>query len=248
VDRSSYVRNVMNANAWHFNYNLAKFGKPVDRSEWDMTPQTYNAYYNPSNNEIVIPGCNIIVPGYEKTLADDAILYAIIGGSTVGHEITHGFDDQGCKYDEQGNLNNWWTEGDSAKFMARTRLIVEQYSEYNPVDGLHINGETTQGENIADLAGITMGYEAFKQTRQFREKQEIAGLGPEKRFFLGYALGWMINQRPEGIANQVKSDVHSPAKYRVNGPLSDLTPFYEAFQVTEKDRMWRPLEKRVRIW
>jgi putative endopeptidase len=248
VDRTSYVRNVMSANAWHFGYNLAKFGKPVDRSEWGMTPQTYNAYYNPSNNEIVIPGSNIIVPGYEKTLADDAILYAIIGGSTVGHEIIHGFDDQGCKYDEQGNLNNWWTAEDSAKFLARTRMIVEQYNEYNPVDGLHINGEMTQGENIADLAGITMGYDAFKKTRQFREKKEIAGLGPEKRFFLGYALGWMINQRPEGVANQVKSDVHSPAKYRVNGPLSDLTPFYEAFQVTEKDRMWRPLEKRVKIW
>ncbi|MCX6555676.1 MAG: M13 family metallopeptidase [Candidatus Aminicenantes bacterium] len=248
VDRTSYVRNVMNANAWHSDYNLAKFGKPVDRSEWEMTPQTYNAYYNPSNNEIVIPGSNIIVPGYEKTMADDAILYAIIGGSTVGHEIIHGFDDQGCKYDELGNLNNWWTAEDSAKFLARTRMIVEQFNEYNPVDDLHINGEMTQGENIADLAGITMGYEAFKKTRQFREKKEIAGLGSEKRFFLGYALGWMINQRPEGIANQVKSDVHSPAKYRVNGPLSDLTPFYEAFQVTEKDRMWRPLEKRVKIW
>jgi putative endopeptidase len=248
VDRTSYVRNVMNANAWHFNYNLAKFGKPVDRSEWEMTPQTYNAYYNPSNNEIVIPGSNIIVPGYEKTLADDAILYAIIGGSTVGHEITHGFDDQGCKYDEQGNLNNWWTAEDSAKFLARTRMIVEQYNEYNPVDDLHINGEMTQGENIADLAGITMGYEAFKKTRQFREKKEIAGLSPEKRFFLGYALGWMINQRLEGVANQVKSDVHSPAKYRVNGPLSDLTPFYEAFQVKAGDRMWRPAEKRVKIW
>jgi putative endopeptidase len=248
VDRSSYVRNVMRANRWHFNYNLSKFGKPVDRGEWDMTPQTYNAYYNPSNNEIVIPGSNIIVPGYEKVLADDAILYAIIGGSTVGHEITHGFDDQGCKYDEQGNLHNWWTAEDSAKFAARTRMIVEQFNEYNPVDGLHINGEMTQGENIADLAGITMGYEAFQKTRQFREKQVVAGMGPAQRFFLAYALGWMINQRPEGIANQVKSDVHSPAKYRVIGPLSDLPAFYEAFQVKAGDRMWRPPEKRVKIW
>jgi putative endopeptidase len=248
VDRSSYVRNVMNANSWNFNYNIAKFGKPVDRTEWGMTPQIYNAYYNPSNNEIVIPGSNIIVPGYEKVLADDAILYAIIGGSTIGHEITHGFDDQGCKYDELGNLNNWWTEEDSAKFNARTRMIVDQFNEYNPVDSLHINGEMTQGENIADLAGITMGYEAFKKTRQFKEMKEIAGLGPEQRFFLAYAMAWMINQRPEGIANQVKSDVHSPAKYRVIGPLSDLTAFYEAFQVKVGDRMWRPAEKRVKIW
>lgn len=248
VDRSSYVRNVMNANLWHFNYNLAKFGKPVDRSEWEMTPQTYNAYYNPSNNEIVIPGCNIIVPGYEKVLADDAILYAIIGGSTIGHEITHGFDDQGCKYDELGNLNNWWTAEDSAKFSARTRMIVEQFNGYNPVDNLYINGEMTQGENIADLAGITMGFEAFKKTPQFKEMKMVAGLGPRKRFFLGYALGWMINQRPEGIANQVKSDVHSPAKYRVNGPLSDFNPFYKTFNVQAGDAMWRPVKKRVKIW
>jgi putative endopeptidase len=248
VDRSSYVRNVMNANLWHFKYNLAKFGRPVDRSEWEMTPQTYNAYYNPSNNEIVIPGSNVIVPGYEKVLADDAILYAIIGGSTVGHEIIHGFDDQGCKYDELGNLNNWWTAEDSAAFSARTRMIVEQYNEYNPVDSLHINGEMTQGENIADLAGITIGFEAFKKTSQFSEMKMIAGQGPRERFFLGYALGWMINQRPEGIANQVKSDVHSPAKYRVNGPLSDLTAFYTTFKLKETDKMWRPPEKRVKIW
>lgn len=248
VDRSSYVKNVMNGNTWRFNYNMAKYGKPVDRSEWEMTPQTYNAYYNPSNNEIVVPGSNIIVPGYERVMADDAILYSIIGGSTFGHEITHGFDDQGSKYDENGNLSSWWTPEDSIKFYAKTRLIVEQFNEYNPVDSLYINGEMTQGENIADLAGITMGYQAFKKTKQYKDKESIAGLNPDQRFFLAYALAWMINQRPEGIANQVKSDVHSPAKYRVIGPLSDITEFYDAFGVKEGDKMWRPEDKRVKIW
>jgi putative endopeptidase len=162
IDRSSYVRNVMNANRWEFNYMINKYGKPVDRSEWNMEPQTYNAYYNPSNNEIVVPGCNIIVPGYERKLADDALLYSVIGGSTFGHEITHGFDDQGSKYDEKGNLHNWWTPEDSLRFYKKTGMIVKQFDGYIAVDSLHINGSLTQGENIADLGGIVMGYEAFK--------------------------------------------------------------------------------------
>ena len=164
VDRNSYVRNVMNANKWEFNYMIAKYGKPVDRTEWSMQPQTYNAYYNPSNNEIVVPGCNIIVPGYERKMADDALLYSVIGGSTFGHEITHGFDDQGSKYDELGNLNNWWTSEDSAKFYTKTKMIVNQFNSYIAVDNLHINGELTQGENIADLGGVMMGYEAVSYT------------------------------------------------------------------------------------
>jgi len=248
ADRSSYVKNAMNANRWNFAYNISKFGKPVDRTEWEMQPQDYNAYYNPSNNEIVVPGCNIIVPGYERKLADDALLYSIIGGSTFGHEITHGFDDQGCKYDEKGNLYNWWTKEDSSRFFARTRLIVEQFNRYIAVDSLHINGELTQGENIADLAGLIMGYEAFKKTRQFKSKEMIAGLNPDQRFFLGYALAWMINMRPEAVANQVRSDEHSPAKFRVIGPLSDIPEFYTTFRLKHGDAMWRPDSLRVRIW
>jgi putative endopeptidase len=213
-----------------------------------MHPQTYNAYYNPSNNEIVVPGCNIIVPGYERVLADDAILYAIVGGSTFGHEITHGFDDQGSKYDAQGNLSNWWTPEDSARFYAKTAGIVEQYDAYRVVDSLYVNGDATQGENIADLGGIMMGYEAFKKTKQVRDGKKIAGLTPDQRFFLGYALAWMINLRPESLANQVKTDVHSPAKFRVNGPLSNMPEFYAAFGVKEGDAMWRPDSLRIRIW
>jgi putative endopeptidase len=248
TDRSSYVRNVMSANRWSFDYMITKFGKPVDRTEWGMEPQTYNAYYNPSNNEIVVPGCNIIVPGFEHKLADDAILYSIIGGSTFGHEITHGFDDQGSNYDERGNLNNWWTPEDSTKFAEKTKMIVQQFDSYIAVDSLHINGELTQGENIADLGGVIMGYGAFKRTKQYTSQEVIAGLSPARRYFLGYALAWMINERPEAIATQVRSNEHSPAKFRVIGPLSNMPEFYAAFGVKKGDAMWRPDSLRVKIW
>ena len=248
VDRNSYVRNVMNANKWEFEYMISKYGKPVDRTEWSMQPQTYNAYYNPSNNEIVVPGCNIIVPGYERKMADDALLYSVIGGSTFGHEITHGFDDQGSKYDELGNLNNWWTSDDSAKFYTKTKMIVNQFNSYIAVDNLHINGELTQGENIADLGGVMMGYEAFKKTSQYKKHESIAGLDPDKRFFLGYCLAWMVNERPEAIANQIKSNEHSPAKYRVIGPLTNMPEFYKIFDIKKGDKMYREDSVRVKIW
>ena len=247
IDRSSYVKNVMNANKWGFNYMIHKLGKPVDRMEWDMQPQTYNAYYNPSNNEIVIPGCNIIVPGYEGKMADDALLYSIIG-ATFGHEITHGFDDQGCKYNESGNLSNWWTKEDLEKFNAKTKMIVNQFNDYVAVDSLHINGSLTQGENIADLGGVIMGYEAFKKTKQYKDKELIAGLNPSQRYFLGYALAWMLNMRPEAMANQIKSNEHAPAKWRVLGPLSNMPEFYATFGIKQGDAMWRPENQRVKIW
>jgi putative endopeptidase len=247
IDRSSYVRNVMNANQWEFNYMIAKYGKPVDRSEWDMEPQTYNAYYNPSNNEIVMPGCNIIIPGYERILADDALLYSNIG-ATFGHEITHGFDDEGSKYNEQGNLENWWTSVDSLKFFTKTKMIVQQFNEYIAIDSLHINGDLTQGENIADLAGTMMSYEAFKKTSQYRGQEAIAGLNPDQRFFLGYAFAWMVNERPEAIANQVRSNEHSPVKFRVIGPLTNMPEFYASFGIKKGDAMWRADSMRVKIW
>ncbi|MFM7054040.1 MAG: M13 family metallopeptidase [Bacteroidota bacterium] len=248
VDRNSYVRNVIAANKWEMAYNTNKFGKPVDRNEWFMYPQTYNAYYNPSNNEIVVPGSNIIVPGYERVMADDAILYSIIGGSTFGHEITHGFDDQGAKYDVNGNLENWWTPEDSTRFFAKTKMVVEQFNQYLVVDSLRINGEMTLGENIADIGGIMMGYEAFKKTKQYTEKQNIAGLSPDQRFFLGYALAWMINTRPESLAEQVRSDVHSPAKFRVIGPLANMRDFHSTFGVKPGDAMHRADSLIVNIW
>jgi putative endopeptidase len=248
IDRSSYLRNAMEAKAWQFRYMIAKYGKPVDRTEWGMEPQTYNAYYNPSNNEICVPGCNVIIPGYERRLADDALLYSIIGGSTIGHEITHGFDDQGSKYDEAGNLNNWWTTEDSVRFVARTKMIVRQFDAFVAVDTLRVNGDMTQGENIADLGGIMMGYEAFRKTAQERRKESIAGLTPDQRFFLGYALAWMVHERPEVISNQVRSDVHAPAKFRVLGPLANMPEFFAAFRIGPGERMWRAEQDRVKIW
>ena len=247
ISRNSYIENVKSANRWRTNYMISKYGKPVDRTEWGMQPQTYNASYNASNNEICIPGCNIIVPGYEGKLADDALLYAIIG-ATFGHEITHGFDDQGSKYNPLGNLQNWWTPDDSIKFYSKTKMIVNQYNKYIAVDSLHINGELTQGENIADLGGTIMAYEAFKKTDQYKNNIIIAGLNPSQRFFLGYALAWMVNERPETVASQVKSNEHSPAKFRVNGPLSDMPEFYQAFGVKEGDALWVPDSLRVKIW
>jgi len=248
ISRESYVKNVIASNRWEMQYMTGKFGKPVDRNEWFMYPQTYNAYYNPSNNEIVVPGCNIIVPGYERVMADDAILYSIIGGSTFGHEITHGFDDQGAKYDANGNLENWWTTEDSTRFFAKTKMVVDQFNQYLVVDSLRINGEMTLGENIADIGGIMMGYEAFKKTKQYTGKQNIAGLSPDQRFFLGYALAWMINTRPESLAEQVRSDVHSPAKFRVIGPLANMREFHRTFGVKPGDAMYRPDSLIVNIW
>lgn len=248
VDRSTYCANVLRANAWMFADRVAKFGKPVDRTEWSMYPQTYNAYYNPSNNEIAVPACNILVPGFERQMADDAILYGIIGGSTFGHEITHGFDDQGSQYDENGNLKNWWTEEDRAKFIARTNMIVAQYSAYTVLDSLHINGDATQGENIADLGGAVMGYEAFKKTSQYKENKVINGLTPDERYFLGYAYAWMVNTKEESVARRIMTDVHSPPEFRVIGPLSNMPEFYKTFGVKPGDAMYRPDSLRIVIW
>ena len=248
IDRSSYVRNVLAVNKWYSGYIMSKYGRPVDRTEWDMEPQTYNAYYNPSNNEIVVPGCNILVPGYEHVMADDALLYSVIGGSTFGHEMTHGFDDQGSKYNAEGNLDNWWTSEDSIKFTDKTKMVVKQFNEYIAVDSLHINGELTQGENIADIGGIMMGYEAFKKTDQYRKKITIGGLNPDQRFFLGYAMAWMENERPEAVANQVRSNEHSPSKFRVLGPLSNMPEFFSTFGIKAGDPMWRAMEARITIW
>ena len=248
IDRNSYCSNVMKANAWEYNYMISKYGKVVDRSEWSMNPQTYNAYYNPSNNEIVVPACNILVPGFEGRMPDDAILYGIIGGSTFGHEITHGFDDQGSQYDENGNLNNWWTPEDLKKFQVKTKLIVSQFNDYTILGNKHINGDATQGENIADLGGVVMGFEAFKKSEQYKTKQKISNLSPEQRYFLAYGYAWMVNIKDEALASQIMTDVHAPAQFRINGPLSNIPDFYEAFHIKKGDKMFRPEALRVKIW
>ncbi|HEY8936202.1 MAG TPA: M13 family metallopeptidase, partial [Cyclobacteriaceae bacterium] len=248
VDRNSYCTNVMHASEWSYNYMIAKYGKPVDKTEWAMYPQTYNAYYSPGNNEIAVPACNILVPGFEGRMPDDAILYGIIGGSTFGHEITHGFDDQGSQYDENGNLKNWWTKQDREKFVAKTKLIVEQFNKFKVLDSMHVNGDATQGENIADLGGAVMGYEAFKKTQQFKENKMINGLTPAQRYFLAFGYAFMINSKDESLAQQIMVDVHAPAKFRVNGPLSNIPEFYKSFNIKEGDVMYRHDSLRVVIW
>lgn len=247
IDKSSYCKNVMAVNKWAFNFMKNKYGKPVDRTEWGMYPQTYNAYYNPSNNEICVPACNILVPGFEGRMPDDAVLYGIIGGSTFGHEITHGFDDQGSQYDEKGNLNNWWTADDLKKFKAKTGLIVSQYSKFK-VGDKNVNGEATQGENIADLGGVVMGYEAFKKTNQYKNKEIISGLNPDQRYFLAYGYAWMVNYTKEALMQQVMTDVHSPAEFRINGPLANIPEFYKAFNIKPNTPMYQPDSLRVQIW
>jgi putative endopeptidase len=248
ISRESYAANMLWAQRWHFDDDVAKFGKPVDRTEWEMTPQTYNAYYSPTSNEIVLPAGIFMIAGLRDEDADDAIVYGYAAASTIGHEITHGFDDQGRQYDQDGNLKDWWTAEDAERFNARAQVMVEQFNAYEPIPGLHINGEATLGENIADLGGVVLGLDAFKKTEQYKRGEKIAGLTPVQRYFLGYALGWLGHPREERLRQLLLSDVHSPAKYRVNGPFANLPEFYAAFGVKPGDSMWRAPEQRVHIW
>ena len=248
IDRGPFVLNVQRANEWWHNYQVNKLGKPVDRDEWVMTPQTWNAYYNPSNNEIVLPAGIFAVPGMRDEDLDDAFVYGYAGASTIGHEITHGFDDQGRQYDEMGNLHDWWMPLDAAQFNDKAKFIIHQFNEYNPVDTLHINGEATQGENIADLGGVLLGLDAFKKTDAYKSGKKIGGLTPLQRYFLGYSYSWMFKVRKEKLANQVMSDVHSPAKQRVNGPVVNVPEFYEAFNIQPGSKMYKADSLRVHIW
>ncbi|HET7118212.1 MAG TPA: M13 family metallopeptidase, partial [Hanamia sp.] len=186
IGKESYVQNLINARTWWHNFEMNKLGKPVDRDEWTMYPQTYNAYYDPSNNEIVFPAAAFIVPGYADKDLDDATMYGYVGASYIGHEITHGFDDQGRLYDAKGNLHNWWTKNDSAEFAKRAAVIIKQFDEYEPLPGVHINGRATQGENIADLGGLEIGITAFKKSDAYKKNETLWGLTPMQRFFMGY--------------------------------------------------------------
>ena len=248
IDRSSLAANVMRANQWQYDYQLHKLGRPVDRTEWGMTPQTYNAYYNGSNNEIVLPAAAFAIPTLLDADADDALVYGYAGASTIGHELTHGFDDEGSQYDAHGNLHEWWSPADRRRFNQRVAGIVRQFNGYTLLDSLHINGRATAGENIADLGGIVIGLDAFKKTDEYKAGKKVAGLTPVQRYFLGYALGWQMHVRDESLASQLLTDVHSPAQYRVNGPMADVPAFYDAFQVKPGQKMYRPDSARVKIW
>ena len=247
ISRSSYLGNMIQANIFWHNYNANKLGKPVDRTEWDMTPQTYNAYYNPSNNEIVLPAAIFLVPGAKDEEIDDAVVYGYGAASTIGHEMTHGFDDEGRQFDAKGNLKGWWQPEDSVKFTKHAQMLVDQFNGYL-VYGQHVNGKATLGENIADLGGIVIGLDAFKKTEQYKEGKTINGLTPVQRYFLGYSLGWLTQNRKEALLSTIITDVHSPAFLRVNGPFTDVPEFYEAFHIKKGDKMWLDPDKRVKIW
>jgi putative endopeptidase len=247
LERDSYVRNQIRTNRWWFRYYVDKLGKPVDRTEWDMTPQTYNAYYDGSKVEIVLPAAAFLVPGVPDSLLDDAILYSYAGASTIGHEITHGFDDEGRQYDADGNMRPWWTDADSSQFAQRAKVLTDQFDAF-VVGDRHVRGFATLGENIADLGGLVIGYDAFKKTEEWKRGEPVNGLTPDQRFFLGYALSWLGHERPEALTHQIMTDVHAPRAFRVNGPLSDMPEFYKAFGVKPGDAMYRDDAHRARIW
>ena len=246
VSRESYIANYFNSSEFWFKYNLNKLGNPVDKDEWEMLPQTVNAYYNPVNNEIVFPAA-IMQPPFFDAKADDAVNYGAIG-AVIGHEFSHGFDDQGSKYDAQGNLNDWWTAEDRKLFDERTKVLVNQFNQFEVLDSVFVNGELTLGENIADLAGLTVSYDAYLRSLIGKQRTNIDGYTPEQRFFIGFGQVWRGHARSEFLRQQVITDPHSPAKFRVLGPLSNMPQFYNAFGVKKGDGMWRDESAHAKIW
>lgn len=246
ISRDNLFGNVKNSRLVEHNREMAKLGKPVDRGEWFMFPQTVNAYYNPSMNEVVFPAA-ILQPPFFNMDADDAVNYGGIG-AVIGHELTHGFDDQGRKSDGDGKLTDWWTKEDAEKFKERAAKMVAEYNAFNPIDTLHVNGKLTLGENIADLGGCTISYHAYQNTLGGKKAPVIDGLSGDQRFFLGWAQVWASKSRPDEIRRRLKTDPHSPTEYRCNGITSNMTEFYKAFGVKEGDKMFRPADVRVKIW
>jgi putative endopeptidase len=247
IKSNDYLGNILRIRQFNYQYNLAKIGQPVDKSEFGMTPPTVNAYYSPVQNEIAFPA-GILQPPFFDFKADDAVNYGAIG-AVIGHEITHGFDDQGSQYDAEGNLKMWWTKEDRAKFEALANRVVEQYNGYTVLDSVHVNGKLTLGENIADLGGVTLAYDALQ--RQYQKKgrpKNIGGFTPEQRFFIGFGQIWRAKYRNEAMLQRIKTDPHSPGEYRANGTLSNVPYFFEAFQVKEGDKMRLPKEKITVIW
>ena len=245
IKPNTLLENVMNANYYDYKDNIDKLGKPIDKGEWGMYPQTINAYYNPTMNEIVFPAA-ILQPPFFNPDADDAINYGGIGG-VIGHEFSHGFDDQGSQYDGDGNLSNWWSDEDRANFSERTSKLVNQFNEYTVPEDNHVNGQLTLGENIADLAGITLSYYALQKAMEGKKDPMIDGFTYQQRFFLGWAQVWHTNIKDEAVINMVKTNPHSPAKYRILGPLTNLVEFDKAFDCSEGN-MVAADSLRVTIW
>ncbi|HET8650116.1 MAG TPA: M13 family metallopeptidase [Gemmatimonadales bacterium] len=246
IVRNDLLGNAMRSNAFSYDYMVSRLGKPVDRSRWGMTPQTVNAYYNPSNNEIVFPAA-ILQPPFFNVDADDAVNYGGIG-AVIGHEISHGFDDQGRKSDGEGNLRDWWTPADAKAFEARAEKLAAEYSAYMPVDSLHINGKATLGENIGDLSGMAVALRAYHMSLGGKPAPVIDGYTGDQRFFMGWAQVWRTKTREAALRRQLLTDPHSPGQYRAFVPETNLDAFYQAFDIKPGDGMYRAPEDRVTIW
>ena len=246
IKKDQLLANYQNAKLAEYQREISKLGKPIDREEWFMTPQTVNAYYSANMNEIVFPAA-ILQPPFFNLEADEAVNYGAIG-AVIGHEMTHGFDDQGRKSDGEGNLRNWWTAEDEAKFKERSQVLVNQFNNYSPIDTFHLNGELTLGENIADLGGLTIAYYAYQMSLSGKKAAVIDGWSGEQRFFLGWSQIWRRKYRDEELRRRLLTDSHSPSHYRVIGPLTNMSEFYLAFSPGENDRMYTPPDQRVLIW
>jgi len=246
TSRDSFVANLMAAGEFNHKFNLAKIGQPVDKTEWQMSPQTVNAYYNPLANEIVFPAA-ILQPPFFDLEADDAVNYGGIG-AVIGHEMIHGYDDQGSRFDASGNFKNWWTDADMAGFKDRTGRLVSQFNEYGYGDDMKVNGNLTLGENIADLGGLAVAYDALQKALENKRVAEIDGYGPNQRFFMNWATVWRVNYKPEELKVRLQTDPHAPARFRAMGAPSNLPAFADAFGCQEGDPMVRSGEAKVAIW
>jgi putative endopeptidase len=246
ISKDAFYQNLQSIAKHNYNEQLKKINKPVDRGEWFMTPSTVDAYNNPYNNEIVFPAGILQFPFFDKD-ADDAINYGAIG-VVIGHEMTHGFDDQGRQYDKDGNLKDWWTPEDAAKFKQRVQVLINQYNSYTVLNDLHVNGSLTQGENLADNGGMQIAYEAFKKTPEGQSNTKIDGFTPDQRFFLSLAQVWRTKISDEATRMSISTNPHSPPMYRTNGPMSNMPGFYKAFNVKPGNKMYRPDSLRVKVW
>ncbi len=246
INKDDLVGSLKSVNEWAYNDMVNRMGKPVDKTKWLMTPATVNAYYNPSNNEIVFPAAILQFPFFDPN-ADDAVNYGGIA-AVIGHEITHGFDDQGRQYAADGNLKDWWTAVDAKQFTERADKVVAQYAAFTVNDSLHVNGNLTLGENLADLGGLNIAYEAFKKTEQGKSDKKIDGFTPDQRFFLSWGQIWRSNILPDYAAQLVMTDPHSPGMYRCNGPLVNVDAWYAAFNIQPADKMYKPESERIKIW
>ena len=246
IRRSDFFGNVEAAGQWSYQYMVNRLGKPIDRTEWGMTPPTVNAYYNPVNNEIAFPAAILQFPFFDAD-ADDAVNYGGIG-AVIGHEMTHGFDDSGRQYDADGTLRDWWTADDATKFKQRAGQVEAQFFGFKVLDTLAVNGKLTLGENLADLGGLAIAYDAFKKTAQGKGNTAIDGFTPDQRFFLSWAQIWRIKVRPETQAQLILTDPHAPGEFRCNGPITNLDAWYQAFNVQPGNKLYKAPDQRIRVW